>query len=171
VVPYGNANWATTAKITTRVSDRTVREYFLKLVRGKLAEKRVLAEFSCMSELFHTVPSIVPMPYAAGKCLDSEASFFLSEYVPIVHRAPNAAQLGEQIAKLHRVSQSPTGKFGFSTTPYDGRLPLVVDWDSNWVSFYRKLLHGVYMLDIEFNSKVYNPLRWLDPRITHRLTA
>jgi fructosamine-3-kinase len=144
-------------KITTRISDCTVREYFLKLVRGNLAEKRVLAEFSCMSELFNTIPSIVPMPYAAGRCLDSEAGFFLSEYVPIIHRAPDAAQLGEQIARLHRVSKSPTGKFGFCTTPYDGRLPLVVNWDSSWVSFYRKLLHGVYILDMEFNGKVYNP--------------
>ncbi|KAI0425415.1 Fructosamine/Ketosamine-3-kinase [Xylaria sp. FL1042] len=106
-----------------------------------------------MSELYHTVPSIVPMPYGAGKCLDSKGYFFLSEFVPIVNQAPNAVQLGKEIARLHRDSISPTGKFGFSTTPYDGRLPLVVDWDSSWVSFYSKLLYGVYLLDSRFNGK------------------
>ncbi|GAP93407.1 putative vegetative incompatibility protein 4 [Rosellinia necatrix] len=153
VIPYGNANWATTAKITTRTPDYTIKEYFLKIVKGELAEERVLGEYSCMSELYRTVPSIVPMPYSAGNCLDNKGCFFLSEFVPIVHRAPDAVQLGEQIAKLHRDSISPTGKFGFSTTPYDGKLPLVVDWDSSWMSFYGKLLYGVYLLDSKFNDK------------------
>ncbi|GAW22580.1 hypothetical protein ANO14919_121200 [Xylariales sp. No.14919] len=153
VVPYGNANWATTAKITTRRADHMIKEYFLKIVRGQLAEERVLGEYNCMSELYHTMPSIVPMPYSAGKCLDNKGCFFLSEFVPIAHRAPNAVQLGEQIARLHRDSLSPTGKFGFSTTPYDGKLPLVVNWDSSWASFYSKLLYGVYLLDSRFNDK------------------
>lgn len=154
VVPCGNANWATTAKITTRMPDRTIKEYFLKIVRGELAEERVIGEFDCMSELYRTVPSIVPMPYGAGKCIDTKGCFFLSEYVPIVHHAPDAVELGNQIARLHRESCSPTGKFGFSTTPYDGKLPLVVDWDSSWVSFYSKLLYGVYLLDTRANGKV-----------------
>ncbi|KAI1283512.1 Fructosamine kinase-domain-containing protein [Xylaria sp. FL0933] len=153
VMPYGDANWATTAKVTTRTSDRTVKEYFLKIVRGDLAEERVLGEYSCMSELYRTVPSIVPVPYGAGKCLDSEDCFFLSEFVSITHGAPDAVKLGKEIARLHRDSVSPTGKFGVSTTPYDGRLPLVVDWDSSWLSFYSKLLYGVYLLDSRFNGK------------------
>ncbi|KAI1299449.1 Fructosamine kinase-domain-containing protein [Xylaria venustula] len=153
VVPYGNANWATTAKVTTLMPDSIVKEYFLKIVRGDLAEERVLGEYSCMSELYQTAPSIVPMPHGAGKCLDSNDCFYLSEFVPIVHQAPDAVQLGKQIARLHRGSISPTGKFGFSITPYDGKLPLVVDWDSSWVSFYSKLLYGVYLLDSRFNEK------------------
>ncbi|KAI0529809.1 Fructosamine kinase-domain-containing protein [Xylaria digitata] len=153
VIPHGNANWAATMKITTQTTKHTAKEYFLKIVTGELAEERVLGEYNCMSELYHTVPSILLMPYSAGKCLDNKGYYFLSEFVPIVHRAPNAVQLGEQIAKLHRDSHSPTGKFGFATTPYDGKLPLMVDWDSSWVSFYCKLLYGVYPLDSKFNGK------------------
>jgi fructosamine-3-kinase len=76
-----------------------------------------------MFELFYIISSIAPMPYKAGRCPNSDDSFFLSEFVPIVHRVSDTVQLGEKIAKLHRINQSPTGKFGFSTTPYDGSQP------------------------------------------------
>ncbi|KAI1317770.1 Fructosamine kinase-domain-containing protein [Xylariaceae sp. FL0255] len=153
VIPYGNANWATTAKIITRTIDHAVKEYFLKTVTGELAQERVLAELTCMSDLYHAVPDIVPRPYSAGRCFDRDGYYFLSEYVPITLGMPDAVQLGEEIARLHRVSQSPTGKFGFSITPYDGKLPLVVGWDSSWVSFFGKLLEGAYLLDVKFNGK------------------
>ncbi|KAI0140449.1 hypothetical protein GGR57DRAFT_496096 [Xylariaceae sp. FL1272] len=130
VVPYGNANWATTAKITTLTANHQVKQYFLKLVSGDLAEERVISEFTCMAELYRTVPDIVPMPCSVGKCSDTDGYFFLNEYVPIVvGDLPDPVQLGKHIARLHRDSVSPSGKFGFS-------------------------LHGVYMLDIKFNGRV-----------------
>lgn len=153
VVPYGNSNWAATARITTKGPQGSRHHYFLKIVKGELAGQRVLGEFSGMSELFRTLPDVIPKPHGAGKCQDTDSYFFLSKYVHIDHRAPDPVQLGQIVAELHRASVSPTGKFGFYTTPFDGRLPLVVDWDSSWTSFYTKLLKGVYELDVKFNGK------------------
>ncbi|CEO59686.1 hypothetical protein PMG11_04353 [Penicillium brasilianum] len=149
---YGNSAWASTASITVRDSDGTLHDYFVKVVKGKLAGPRVLGEFSCMSALYKTMPSIVPAPRGSGKCLDSDDYFFLCDYLDIDHRQPDPMRLAESISELHRISVSPTGQFGFHVTPYDGKLPLVAKWDSNWVSFYGKLLEGVYKLDIQING-------------------
>ncbi|OQE01740.1 hypothetical protein PENVUL_c041G05535 [Penicillium vulpinum] len=146
--PSGNSAWASTAKITTKNSNGILHSYFVKIVRGELAGPRVLGEFLCMSELYKTMPSIVPVPRGYGKCLDSDDHFFLCDYLEMDHRTPNEAKLAASISELHRTSVSPTGQFGFHVTTYDGRLPLMTNWDSNWVSFYGKLLEGVYNLDI-----------------------
>lgn len=98
------------------------------------------------------MPSIVPTPRGYGKCVDSDAHFFLCDYLEIDHRQPDPVKLGEMTAELHRSSISPTGKFGFHVTPYDGKLPMQVDWDSSWVSFFTKFLQGVYDLDTQINE-------------------
>jgi protein-ribulosamine 3-kinase len=105
-----------------------------------------------MYELYKTMPSIVPTPRGSGRCLDSDAYYYLCDYLDIDHRAPNPVKLGHKIAELHRRSISPTGMFGFHVVPYDGKLPLVAEWDSSWSSFYRKLLAGVYEHDIRVNG-------------------
>lgn len=151
---YGNSAWAATIKLTTQKPDGKLHDYFLKLIRGDLAGPRVLGEYACMAELAKAVPSLVPMPRAAGKCLDSDDSaFFMCDYLEIDHRPANPVQLGKKIAELHRASVSPTGKFGFHATPYDGKLPLRAEWDSNWTSFFTKLLKGVYQLDTQVNGR------------------
>lgn len=151
---YGNSAWAATIKLTTQKPNGGKRhDYFLKLIRGDLAGPRVLGEYACMAELAKTVPSLVPMPRAAGKCIDADdTAFFLCDYLEIDHRPANPTQLGKKIAELHRSSVSPTGKFGFHTTPYDGKLPLRAEWDSSWTSFFTKLLKGVHQLDKQVNG-------------------
>lgn len=150
---YGNSAWAATIKLTTKKADGDTHDYFLKLIRGDLAGPRVLGEYACMFELAKTMPSLVPMPRAAGRCLDADdGAFFMCDYLEIDHRPANPAQLGRKIAELHRSSVSPNGKFGFHTTPYDGKLPLCAEWDSSWTSFFTKLLKGVYQLDAQVNG-------------------
>jgi len=154
ITPHGNANWANTFHIVTRSRRGLQKHYFLKLVSGSLAWERVFGEYSGMVELHQTLPDLIPKPYSAGRCQNSDVCYFLSEFVPIHHQTPDAAHLGAKIAELHRLSTSPTGKFGFFTTPFDGRLPLVVDWESSWTTFFKKLLKGVYDLDVQYNGKV-----------------
>ncbi|KAK7949730.1 hypothetical protein PG988_016369, partial [Apiospora saccharicola] len=149
---HGKSAWSSTAKITVRKQDGTIHQYFAKIIAGELAEARVLGEYSCMLELWKTMPSIVPRPRAHGRCHGIEASYFVSDYVEIDHRPPDAVNLGAKIAELHRLSESPTGQFGFRVAPYDGKLPLVADWDPSWVSFFGKLLKGVYQHDINVNG-------------------
>lgn len=149
---HGKSAWSSTAKITVRKRDGKLHYYFAKIIAGDLAEARVLGEYSCMLELWKTMPSIVPRPRAHGRCHGMDASYFVSDYVEIDHRPPEAAKLGARMAELHRVSRSPTGQFGFHVTPYDGKLPLLADWDPSWVSFFGKLLTGVYQHDVRVNG-------------------
>lgn len=125
-------------------------------MKGDLAGPRVLGEFNCMTELYKTMPSIVPCPRGFGQFHNSKEHFFLCDYIEIDHRQPNPVKLAESISELHRRSiyerVAPKDEFGFHPTPYDGKLPLVTDWDSNWVSFYTKLLEGAYKLDIQANG-------------------
>lgn len=123
-----------------------------QIVAGEFAAERVGGEYYCLSELNNTMPSLVPTPRGFGLCSDSNDYFFLCNYVPIDHRRPDPVRLAQRISELHRTSVSPTGQFGFHVTPYDGKLPLKVEWDSSWVSFYTKLLRSVYELDIQVNG-------------------
>ncbi|KAK8872739.1 vegetative incompatibility protein 4 [Apiospora arundinis] len=150
---YGNSAWSSTARLTVKKENGKLHDYFAKIITGELAEARVLGEFNCMLELWRAMPNIVPQPRAHGKCHGMDAAcYFVCDYLEIDHRPPDAVKLGAKIAELHRVSKSPTGQFGFHVTPYDGKLPLVADWDPSWVSFYGKLLKGVYQHDISVNG-------------------
>lgn len=121
-------------------------------MKGDLAAERVLGEYTCMYELYKTMPSIVPTPRGSGKCVESDAYYYLCDYLDINNHQPNPVKLGQKIAELHRRSVSPTGKFGFGVVPYDGKLPLAAEWESSWAIFYRKLLAGVYEHDVRVNG-------------------
>lgn len=105
-----------------------------------------------MWEIHEKLPSIAPQPYGFGKCRDGDAHFFLCDYIRIKHNElPDPSRLGLKLAELHQTSQSPTGQFGFHCTTFDGKLPLTTAWDSNWTSFFTKLIRGVYDLDVGVN--------------------
>lgn len=84
-----------------------------------------------MLEIYNTLPDFAPQPHAYGKCADEDAYFFLCDYLTIGHALPDPVQLGEKLAELHKKSESPTGKFGFHVTTFDGKLPLNTTWDSS----------------------------------------
>lgn len=53
---------------------------------------------------------------------------------------------------MHKMSESPTGKFGFPVKTCDGTMAHTVDWEANWTEFFRKLFVGVCKLDMETND-------------------
>lgn len=107
-----------------------------------------------MSELYKTIPTLVPKPHAWGKFQSQspETYFFHSDYVNISDRLPDPAHIGFHISELHKKSVSPTGKFGFHIPTFDGKLPQMVEWDTSWASFFSKLLVGISELDTEVNG-------------------
>ncbi|KAJ0123280.1 hypothetical protein J7T55_011745 [Diaporthe amygdali] len=114
------------------------------------AEERVRGEYLSMLSIFNTVPSFVPQPRGHGKCLESDGFFFFCDYKEIDHRAPDPTRLGERLSELHLKSRgkSPNGKFGSDHVPYDGKLPLLGEWDESWLSFFTKLMRLSYNHDI-----------------------
>ena len=107
-----------------------------------------------MTEIYNTVADLAPKPHAFGK-LQLEAPptyFFLCQFVNVSDALPDPKKLGSRLAELHRSSVSPTGKFGFYCTTYDGKLPQTTEWDSSWTSFFGKLLAGIARLDTSTNG-------------------
>ncbi|KAJ5088357.1 hypothetical protein N7456_011973 [Penicillium angulare] len=108
-----------------------------------------------MSELYKWAPDLVPKPHSWGKYRQAspEAYFFLIQYIEMSDKMPDPQQLCRKLAKLHRVSQSPTGQFGFHITTCQGRIPQSVSWESNWTICFTKMLKHV--LDMDFDTNGY----------------
>ena len=111
-------------------------------------------EFNAMSELHKTMPSLVPKPLCWGKYKlpDVDKYFLLCDFVNMDNRLPDPSRLCAKIAELHRTSESPTGKFGFYIPTCHGKYKQVVEWDSNWASFFGKILGDALRLDLENNG-------------------
>ena len=111
-------------------------------------------EFYAMTELYKTMPSLVPKPltWDKFKLKEVDTYFFLCDFINMDIRLPDPTRLCSKIAELHRTSASPTGKFGFHISTCHGKFPQHVKWDSNWASFFTKLLKEALRLDIENNG-------------------
>ncbi|KAJ5646091.1 hypothetical protein N7490_002463 [Penicillium lividum] len=175
---YGTSSWAAVARVDVETTDGSPRAYFLKLLMTDDAAERVLGEYMAMNEIYQTLPDFAPKPRGYGKCQDQEAHFFICDFLTIDHELPDPVRLGEKLAELHHKSQSPTGKFGFHCTTFDGKLPLNTTWDDNWTSFFTTLMRDVYQLDVEINGPwkelddvVQITLEKLIPRLLDPLTA
>ena len=111
-------------------------------------------EFNAMTELYKTVPTLVPQPHAWGKFKTEQPDtyFFLCDFIDMRNQLPDPARLCPRIAELHRMSVSPTGKFGFHIPTYHGKYPQSVQWNDNWASFFRNLLEDALRLDLGTNG-------------------
>ena len=152
---HGSSTWSATASIKAESAQGQPAMYFLKCILGESGGSQLKGEYHAMVELWKTVPSLVPKAIGHGifKVKSPTTYFLLMEFVNVSDELPDPARLGKAIAELHRTSVSPTGKFGFHVTTYDGKLPQMVDWDSSWTSFFGKLLQGTLDLDIKVNGK------------------
>lgn len=68
-------------------------------------------------------------------------------------KIPEPAQLGEVLEKLHKTSVSPTGKFGFHITTFNGIVPLINDWCDTWEEFFSRQLRS----DIKWEQSIRGP--------------
>lgn len=115
-----------------------------------------LGEYESQKALAQHLPnnSVLPVAYGTYE-LDSNKSFFLTTYREFEERIPGPTQLVEVLQKLHTSSSSPTGKFGFHVTTFNGHVPLINDWCDSWEDWYSRQLRS----DIEWEQSI----RGLDP--------
>ncbi len=151
---FGASAWTSTSRLHVRHPDGQEQHLFLKAASGESGKTLVEGEHTIMKELNQWAPDLVPKPHSWGKCVQSgpESWFMLIEYVDMRSGMPSPFQLCKKLARLHRESQSPTGMFGFHTPTCQGRTPQCVAWDSNWTSFFIKLIRHVMTLDFETNG-------------------
>lgn len=107
-----------------------------------------------MTKIHEIKPDFAPKAYARGRLNKSSppAYYLLMEFKHLSDGLPDPVKLGRSVAEMHRKSVSPTGKFGFDITTYDGARTQVVDWDSSWTSFFSKLLAEAYRHDTSENG-------------------
>jgi fructosamine-3-kinase len=112
-------------------------------------------EFESSRIIYGTMPNFFPKPcgYSKYKVQSPPTYFYLSEFIDMdVTTAPDPADFCHRLAELHKLSKSPTGKFGFHVQTCDGNKARVVDWQDSWAVFYRNLFLGVCNLDIKRNG-------------------
>ncbi|KAL8688516.1 MAG: hypothetical protein Q9218_005592 [Villophora microphyllina] len=107
-----------------------------------------------MSELFKLALSSVPKPHAWGKfeLADPITHFFLCDFIDMELELPEPSSFCTKLAEIHRNSDSPTGKFGFMVPNCHGKIVQSNEWDSNWASFFTKLLLSFLQLELSING-------------------
>ena len=146
--------WTDTALLHVKLPDGTQEQYFLKCATENHGRLMMEGEFNAMSELYKTMPNLVPKPHSWGKYTNAarDTYFFISQFVNMIDRLPEPNQLCSKLAALHQNSLSPTGKFGFHVTTFQGRIPQAVGWEESWTTFFCRLLQHVIQLDFEANG-------------------
>ncbi|MCJ1295788.1 hypothetical protein MMC34_007352 [Xylographa carneopallida] len=163
---FGSSAWTATARINIISDDKTSKSYFLKCAAGKVGARMLEGEYNAMVALHAVTPSFVPQPLTWGKfhAPDPEMYFFLCDFVDMDIRLPDPVQFCSRLAELHRTSESPTGQFGFHVPTFQGKFEQPVEWDSNWASFWSKLLVDILRRDHETNGP-WNDLDTMSQRL------
>ena len=151
---YGSSAWTVTARFNAELSHGLLKKYFLKCATEDAGRAMMEGEFYAMTELYKTIPTNIPKPIAHGqfKRQSPPTYFFLCEFVEMSNDVPDPSRLCSTIANLHKVSVSPTGKFGSSIRTCNGRTPQATEWDSSWTSFFGKMMKYVIEQDFKTNG-------------------
>lgn len=90
-------------------------------------------EYESMKVLHTMTPDFAPKPIAWGTFKSNhDLHFFLGNFHDMDNELPEMEQFSARLAQLHRDSVSPTGKFGFHVTTYNGNIPQDVRWTDTW---------------------------------------
>ncbi len=164
---HGISSWSRTARIGVRLADETDRSFFLKVTPGESGHGMMHGEFESMQAIHSVTPDFVPKPIAWGTFKsDPNLHFFLCEYVDMNGELPDIYQFSRKLAAMHQNSTSPSGKFGFPITTYNGSLPQLNDWTETWEEFFANGLK--HMLDLERAARGPSPdLDVLRPSLFH----
>ncbi|KAI9770839.1 MAG: hypothetical protein M1839_003034 [Geoglossum umbratile] len=159
VRPHGSSLWAQTARLETKLADGSPKPFFLKVLRGEKGRRMVNAEFESMSALYAVTPTFVPKPYAWGSYLSLEDThFFLCDFHDMAGGLPDKDKFTANLAKLHRDSVSPNGKYGFHLTTFTGMLPQDNRWTDTWEESFK---HSMRRL-LDFEAEVQGPCEELE---------
>lgn len=100
----------------------------------------VSGEFVSQSTLHSAVPDFTPKPYAWGTyAADPKVHFFLCAFVDMDEMTlPDPQKFARGLAKLHRTTVSPTGKYGFPVSTLHGNLAQYTEWTDTWEEFFSR---------------------------------
>lgn len=112
----------------------------------------VLDEYESMKALHQANPPFAAMPIGLGTLeSDPNLHFLLQEFLELDPKLPERVRFTLALATTHDQSRSPTGKFGFHVTTFNGHLSQNNDWCDTWAEFYAQQMRG--MLDHERRAR------------------
>ncbi|RPA81633.1 hypothetical protein BJ508DRAFT_111685 [Ascobolus immersus RN42] len=145
IEPHGTSIWSRTFKLTVRDNSAdTSADYFLKTAVGANGRIMMSGEFDSMTAIHRVTPAFCPFPIGWGTYdNDPNRHFFLCEFVAMGN-APSTYRndtlyikdFTSNLARLHKESVSPTGKFGFDVQTCNGNIPQDNTWDDSWERFF-----------------------------------
>lgn len=82
-------------------------------------------EHRSMTEIYSYMPDFVPKPVAWGKFKQAppDTFFYLTEFLELGPELVEPPEFCRLVAQLHEMSVSPTEKFGFYQTTFQGPSP------------------------------------------------
>ncbi|KAK0375361.1 hypothetical protein CMEL01_12499 [Colletotrichum melonis] len=126
------------------------------------------------------MPDFIPKPFGYGKYQNAATPtyFYMSRFVDFdTTTAQDPSEFCQRLAEMHQKSLTLSDKFGFSVTTCDGDRPHVVEWESDWAVFYRKLFLHTLSLDIKKNGTwskyeraAHQVAEYVIPRLLEKLT-
>ncbi|OQV09422.1 hypothetical protein CLAIMM_13546 [Cladophialophora immunda] len=121
---------------------------------GDRGREMMEGEYRSMMKIYSFMPDLIPKPITCGKFKRSypDTYFFLMNYIDLGCETDEPGDFCRLIAQLHQRSVSPTGKFGFFQTTYHGPSPQNTTWESNWCTYFTRLLTQFFGREIAQNG-------------------
>lgn len=95
------------------------------------------AEAAGLNAMHATGTIRVPKPLKVGRLSShSRGSFIIMEFIEMGSSRGNQAELGRQLAEMHKAGSSEKG-FGFDVDNTIGSTPQKNPWTDDWISFFR----------------------------------
>lgn len=142
VATHGASFWAISTKIDVELEDGSPKSYFMKVYITPKGEAQVLGEYVAAGAVHAIIPENVPPPVGKGVLArDNTKHFLVFEFVDMVEEMPPVNEFVNVLARLHKNSHSPNGKFGFDV-PTSQTLQLTNAWCDTWEEFYTRMFLG-----------------------------
>ncbi|KAL8958542.1 MAG: hypothetical protein Q9193_004422 [Seirophora villosa] len=150
---FGISEWTRIARIAARAPDGTLTSYLLKCATDG-GRTMMEGEYNSMLELYKLASSFVPQPCGWGRfeLAYPVTHYFLCDFIEMQHGLPDPVSFCARLADIHSKSVSPTGQFGFVVPNCHGKILQSNEWDSDWASFFTKLLESFLRIEIETNG-------------------
>ncbi|KAJ8106791.1 hypothetical protein OPT61_g9310 [Boeremia exigua] len=141
----GGCSSASTSKIVSKLSNGTVKTFFLKTGNGDAANTMFEGEHASLNAINTAVPSLCPQSFGHGNFESNpKTSFLVTDFLHLSGRTSTkgtAPSLAQKLAKLHTTpAPIPDGydkpMFGFPVTTCCGDTPQDNGFKESWAEFY-----------------------------------
>ncbi|VUC20623.1 unnamed protein product [Clonostachys rosea] len=150
---HGTSSWSSGYIIEGEV-DGEECSFFLKIIARPGHAQMALGEYESQKALGHYLPDNAVIPLAHGTLEEDDSkSFFLAPFREFTDEIIEKDKVIEVLTKLHTSAISPTGKFGFEATTFNGVVPLLNEWCDSWEEYFTRQ----FLSDIKWEQSIRGP--------------